>query len=231
MRWILLPPIIVGLIASAPALAQPDTGHVIQHYDRAQLDEGVADAIEAQQAIYDYGACLAKARRRQVERYLAMAPFSGSAQTLARQMAMSACLDAGEIQFNPEAIRGPFYQALYRIDFRDPPAIDLSKAPALQFSQGKGAGLASSDLLTNMRRFVECAVRQDSTGARKLAFSRVGSAEEKAAFQELMPEMGSCIVPGDKIAFKRPLLRGLFNEVLYRLSTASVGRPMIMDRK
>lgn len=216
-----------GMIAPAQATAQ-DTGSIINRYDRAELDEGKADAIESQQAMYDYGACLAKARRRQVERYLATAPFSASADKVARQIVLDACLDAGEIQFATEAIRGPFYQALYRMDFPLEVAADLGKAPALDYSQG---GAASGDVLTNLRRFADCVVRQAPDGARKLALSRVGSNEEKAAFQALMPAMGGCIAPGDKVSFKPPLLRAVMGEVLYRLTAASVGRPLAMDRK
>jgi hypothetical protein len=32
-------------------------------------------------------------------------------------------------------------------------------------------------------------------------------------------------------SFKQPLLSSVFHKVLYRLSTASVGKPMSMDRK
>lgn len=225
MRTLLIATI-TGLAVAGPAMAQPDTGHIIHRYDRAELDEGEADPVEAQQAMYDYGACLAKARRRTVERYLATEPFSAAANKVTRQIVLNACLDAGEIQFAPEAIRGPFYQALYRMDFPNPVANDLGKAPTLGYSQR-----GSADIMTNVRRFADCVVRQNSGGARMLAFSRVGSNEEKAAFKTLMPAMGGCIAPGDKVSFKPPLLRAVMGEVLYRLTVASVGRPMAMDRK
>jgi hypothetical protein len=222
--------IVLALVTSGQALAQPETGSIINQFDRASIEEGEGDT-EAQQAIYDYGECLVKARARQVERFLAAEPYSSSSTKIARQIVFNACLDAGEIQFDPEAIRGPFYQALYRTEFRNSLAVDLGRAPALDYSDMTRAANGNSGVLVSLRRFADCVVRQDAGNVRALAFSQVGSAQESDAYRSLRPAMGSCIAPGDKVAFKPPLLRAVLNEVLYRLSAATVGRPMPMDRK
>ena len=47
MRTLLIATI-TGLAVAGPAMAQPDTGHIINRYDRAELDEGEADPVEAQ---------------------------------------------------------------------------------------------------------------------------------------------------------------------------------------
>jgi len=226
-RKTILASLVLAFISPAPAVAAPDTGHIIQRYDRAELPEGEADQVEGMRALYDFGACLAKARRRQVERFLAVAPFSGAAHDAGKQVVSGECLNGGEMRFSPEALRGPFYQALYRRRFGDRAMPDLKDAPQLDFSVAGGA----NPVAANLRRFADCVVRGDSWSARSLVMSEFATEAEREAFKALSPAMASCIAPGDKLSFKPVLLRAVFAEVLYRLASASSGSPMPMDRK
>jgi hypothetical protein len=230
VKWFIVPVAIASMVAVAPATAQPDTGHIIQRYDRAELPEGVADAREAQQALYDYGACLTKVRRRQVERFLATDPFSDEAGRVGQQIMSGECLSSGEMRFAAYALRGPFYQALFRRDFGNKAMPDLKSAPKLELAAGTVSAGGATGPLASLRLFADCVVRQDQFAARQLSMSEVGSADEKAALRALGPSMSRCIAPGDKLQFRPPLLRSVFGEVLYRLAAASSGRPMVMDK-
>jgi len=202
------------------ALAQPDTGHVMQQYDRARMDEGKLSAAASQKVLADYSRCLAKARRRQVEAFLGTVPFSATAATTAKAISTDECLMEGELSFNSEALRGPLYQALYRIDFGTA-APDISTAPVIDYATASNAADPTQMALVNLRRFGDCISRNDPAAARRLTLSVVGSPDEGVAFQRLGPAMGRCVVHGDRISLKRPMLKGAIAETLYRLSVGS----------
>lgn len=218
-----------AVFPAAPALAQPAMGHIIQRYDPAELPEGKANALEGQRALYDYGACLVKVRRRQVERFLAIDPFTEEAGRVGQQIVSGECLSSGEMRFGAIALRGPFFQALFRRDFGNKAMPDLRNAPRLDYASGVSTTFATSATLTNLRRFADCVARLDQFPVRALAMSEAGSADEKAAFRTMAPSMARCIAPGDKVEFQPPLLRAVFAEVLYRLASSSVGHPMAVD--
>ena len=218
----------LGLAAAAAvcvagmASAQPDTGHIMQQYDRAKIEAGDELAgVAAQKTLYDYGECVAKARRRQAKAFVAQFPFSKGADEAARRMVTEECLLQGELSFSAEAVRGPVYQALYRKDFDRNDTTDLKGAPIVDYAAGLAAEDALASTTVNLRRFGDCTVRNNSAAARALAFSEVDSAAETEAFASLMPAMGGCVVQGDSIRFTRPLLRAVLAETLYRLSDAN----------
>lgn len=227
MRKLALVAAAIILAGPGPALAKSSTDYAMQSYDRAEQAEDKAEHIEGMRELYDFGACLAKARRHQVERFLAIAPFSPEARDLGKQVISRECLIHSDMRFNAEALRGPFYQALYRRDFGDRAMPDLKDAPQL----GISVGAESYPAAANLRRFADCVIRQDSWSARSLLMSDFATAEEKTAFKALSPVMARCIAPGDKLSFQPALLRAMFGEVLYRLASASSGDPMPMDRK
>jgi hypothetical protein len=205
---------IAPLVPSSPVLAQ---------------DGAAAGVISSQQDEYELGMCLAQNRRGKAEAFLATFPFSRRAQEAAQGLKTPECLIRGEM-FNSEAVRGALYQVLYRIDFGQHPAADLSKAPQLDYSAGIEA-TDGADVYVNLRRYGDCVVRQDPATARRLTLSGMGSAEESLAFMQLKPAMGACLVPGHSLSFKRPMLKSVVAETLYRLTAAASGRPALADRK
>jgi hypothetical protein len=222
---------IASLASSVTALAQPDVGHIIQQYDRARIQPGEAAQLTAQKILYQYANCLTKARRRIVERYLATPPSSAIAIKVARDIASSECLMEGELRFSVEAMRGPMYQALYRLDFKNRQPPDPAKAPALDYGQHPAQPRVFPDPGISLRLFADCAVRTDSAAARRLILSEIGGTEERDALQEMMPAMSACITPGEKVGLTRLTIRGTVAEVLYRLTMASSGRSALADRK
>jgi hypothetical protein len=195
-----------------------------------QAQEGPArGVISSQQDEYQLGLCLAQNRRSKAEAFLATFPFSARARQAAQGLKTPECLIRGEM-FNSEAVRGALYQVLYRMDFGRHPAGDLSKAPQLDYSAGIEA-TDGADVYVNLRRYGDCVVRQDPATARKLTLSGIGSAEESLAFMQLKTAMGVCLVPGHSLSFKRPMLKSVISETLYRLTAAASGRPALADRK
>jgi hypothetical protein len=218
------------LAMAAGGSAQPDTGHVFQHYDRARVPDGDSSGLEAQRILYNYGACLAKARRKQVEMFLATSPFTAKSDRTARKIASDECLMEGELSFPSETLRGPLYQELYRMDFGGNVPANVASAPALDYASSHGEVAAADPIHANLRTFADCAVRRDPAAARDFILSNVGSAGESAALQRMMAPMSSCIVQGDTVKMTRPLIRGAVAEVLYRLTAAATGRPAPADR-
>jgi hypothetical protein len=196
------------------AVAQ-DTGHALKRYDRAQIGEvPTAAPLHAQRVLYDYGWCLAKFGRKPAERFVATVPFSPAAADSAKRLAKNECLADGTMSFNPEALRGPIYQALYRLRFGPKPVGGLDSAPAILQESGANAPVII------LRAFADCVVRRDASSARALIMSDIGKPEETAAFTALVPSMGACVAKDSTVELKRPLLRGLFAESLYKLSVA-----------
>jgi hypothetical protein len=223
----------VGLasLGSSATAAQPDVGHIIQRYDRARIEPGEADYVTAQRILYQYANCLTKAQRRIVERYLATPPFTPIAAKVARDIATSECLMEGELSFSVEAMRGPMYQSLYRLDFKNGEPPDPAKAPVLNYAQRPIPPGGFSDPAVSLRIFADCAVRTDSAAARRLVLSEIGGIEERDALQQMMPAMSACIAGGDKVTLTRRTIRATVAEVLYRLTMASSGRPALADRR
>jgi hypothetical protein len=202
---------IAGLAATASS--QPDTGHVYQQYDRARVPDGDSTGIEAQKILYNYGACLSKARRKQVEVFLATFPYGPKADRTARKIVSDECIQEGELRFLPETLRGPLYQELYRMDFGAVAPAGVSSAPKLGYAPGPGEG-AGDPIQVNLRIFADCTVRRDPAAARDLILSNVGTPAESAALQRMMVPMSNCIVQGDTVKMTRPLIRSTVAEVL-----------------
>lgn len=219
------------LAASATTIAQPDTGSLVQHYDRAVVPPGEGNLLSAQRVLYQYANCLAKAERPVVEHYLATRPGSVTAVNTARKIATSECLMDGDLSISVEAMRGPMYQALYRLDFRSQEPADPAKAPPLVYGEHPVQQIAISDPVVGVRMFADCAVRANPAAARNLVLSEIASIEERDALQQMMPAMSACITPGAKLGLTRRLIRATVAEVLYRLTMASSGHPAFADRK
>lgn len=197
----------------------------------AEAQGGDPATMVSRTVMADFGTCVARTHRRAAEAFLATFPFSASAAKAARRLVTGECLLEDEM-VNSEAARGPLYEALYRTDFGNRAPADLSKAPQLDYgSHGDQPRGQPADVLTNLRRFSDCAVRQNPGAARSLVLSGFGSAEETLAFLQLGSAMNACIVPGHSLNLKRPMLRSIIAETLYRLSTAAAGRPALADRK
>jgi hypothetical protein len=215
------------LSMAAPVAAKPATGQTLQQNDRLEVSNADSPRSEAQASLYDYAACVAKARPKQVDMFLATFPFSTRAGATARKMVSDQCGIEEDLTFLPESLRGPLYQELYRLDFGGTAPANVAAAPKLNYA----AHANSSDPINvNLRVFADCTVRRDPAAARSLVLSNVGSADESAALQRIAAPMSNCIVQGDTVKLTRPLVRGLVAEVLYRLTAASAGRPAPADR-
>jgi hypothetical protein len=211
------------------------TGFLVVAAAAVLASAGVAQAQDSaaasQKEMTDFGVCVAKTHRRVAETFLAAYPFSAPAARAARRLGTTDCLLNDEL-VNSEAARGPIYEALYRIDFGNRAATDLSKAPQLDYGPRGDQPIGQpADVLTNLRRFSDCAVRQDPQAGRNLVLCDLGSAAEQLAFLQLGPAMNGCIVLGHSLSLKRPMLRSIIAETLYRLSTAAAGRPALADRR
>jgi hypothetical protein len=214
-----IPRFLAVAAAAAVAIAGP-----------AEAQGGDSATMTSRITMADFGVCVARTGRHAAETFLATFPFSASAAKAARRLVTNDCLVEDEM-VNSEAARGPLYEALYRLDFGKRPAADLSKAPKLDYGpRGDQPIDQPADVLTNLRRFADCTVRQDPGPARNLVLSKLGSAEETLAFLQLGPAMNGCIVPGHTLSLKRPMLRSVIAETLYRLSAAAAGRPAPVDR-
>lgn len=189
-----------------PAPAAPNSGRPL------------ANEAESQRIMRDFAQCVVQGYRSWVDRFLATAPGSPEAQRLAQRVAFNDCLLIGELRFQEPLLRGGMYEALYQRDYGRVEGPNVSTAPAINYDV-RGA---TRDQVV-LRRFADCVARENPAASRALVLSPVGQPSENAAFAALGETLSVCLVPGERAAFSRPILRGIIAEALYRLSQAAAG--------
>ena len=171
--------------------------------------------------MFDYARCVVRQKRMAVEAYLKAPTDSPKSRQILSRITITECLGAGELRFNAVVFRAGLYNALYAIDFsRSAP--DISKAPFILYNRlevKEGAYTAAN--WWDMEELSDCAVRKAPEKARILVMTRVGTPDEKAAFQDMTAAYSACLHQDQRVAFSPIMLRGYVGEVLYRLSLAS----------
>lgn len=64
--------------------------------------------------------------------------------------------------------------------------------------------------------FGGCVVKRDMQDARSVVLLATASKEQNVALKQLIPNLGACLMQGQKIAFSKPIIEGILAEVLYR---------------
>lgn len=206
----------VAVLPASTASAQETPTRIQRPPPAVPGNTSLRGEAEAQRVMRAYAVCVLLRYRSRVEAFLATPPASEEALRVGTRIATGECLHDGELRFKELLFRGGLYEALYERDFRRAPARDVSAAPPIDYA----AGGAAADQVA-LRLFADCTARANPDAARSLILSAVGSGAENAAFAALGEALGGCLVAGERVAFSRPVLRGVIAEALYRLSQAA----------
>jgi hypothetical protein len=186
-------------------------------------EELAAEAPEARRTMHDFTICALRRHRSDAERMLALEGDSPAYRQLGMQVIDSQCVARGaQFRFNWPLFRGGLYEALYLRDFGAGAASSFDGVPPLPYIGG-GAWMNLQDRARNaaILQVAECMVRAGPDDARALLASAVASPEEEAVFGRVEPRAAPCHAEGAPAESRRPILRGLVAEALYRLSFAA----------
>jgi hypothetical protein len=183
------------------------------------------DAAEGRRAMHAYANCVVASDRRGVEAFLAVPPGTPEWSRLGSRIATSACLQGGDMRFQPSIFRGALYDALYRVDYARRRPVNVAEAPEIAYLTGTPETWTEAQRgWLGLQDFGDCVVRAKPAESRALMLSEVEAAEEGRAFTAIAPALGPCLVQGAQVRFSRPILRGLIAESLYRLTAAGTTR-------
>lgn len=131
--------------------------------------------------------------------------------------------DQASIRFSPLVIRGAIFEALLAKDFVATPKPDnfdevksVSYAsPATQASGKEATYALAMDI-------GECTVRKATAASYALLETEIGTKDEMAATNSLVPAIGSCTPSGVTMEFSLSVIRGMVAEPMYRLTKAKL---------
>lgn len=204
--------LLIALQVAAAAPEQPPTP-----------EELAAEAPEARRVMRDFTICALRRHRSDAERMLTLEGDSPAYRQIGMQVIDSQCVARGaQFRFNWPLFRGGLFEALYLRDIAAGAAASLDGVAPLAYVGG-GAWMNLQDRARNtaILHLAECVVRAAPDDARALLASAVASPEEDAVFGRLEPRLAPCHVEGAPADFRRPILRALIAEALYRLSFAA----------
>jgi hypothetical protein len=131
-----------------------------------------------------------------------------------------------EMRFKPNLLRAALFGALYQRDFWRPPAHEITVVAPLQIAaEFDGPAEDIPKAVIFQRVIGDCTARAAPGEVHVLLMSRVASGGEKEALDRIMPHLAGCLPAGHRMAFSRPVLRGLLAEALYKLRKAASPQP------
>jgi len=174
-----------------------------------------AAATPTAAAAYDGGRCLVQQDRRSAVALMASLPLGDSRADLS-SVAPDGADCVGQLAGAPSMlVRGAIAQALYQRDFRgfgesprDDRFIDLNLPVEATFG-------AANDRTTQLYRWSDCVVRNDSAGAHRLLHSVIGSPGEVQALAGLQAFMSGCMPAGQQLSIRPWEVRSLFAQSAY----------------
>ncbi len=187
-------------------------------------DEYRLSQREADRTMADFSECIVADRglRPRAERYLRLAPEGPAFQDAARRLATPTCMPRAfvttRLAFKAKLFREALFSALYQRDFGRSPPPDLKAVPRLVIASEFDGNEADIPVTISFERVVgDCVARANPVGVHRLLMTKVASYEEGEALQQVVPEFPGCVPAGQRLAFSRPVLRGILAEALYKL--------------
>ena len=176
----------------------------------AAADQGVT-----QRQIYETGRCMVTSDRNTTVNFLASLPVEeGDADLTILPNSLQRRCAEGLSTANALHLRGAIAQALFFRDFggfgleprRSAPLVNLN-IPVQSSPAGTG--------ITELYRWSDCVVRNDTTHAERLLSSQVGSRAESDAIDSLRAFMSACAPEGQQLAVRSTDFRSLIAQSAY----------------
>jgi hypothetical protein len=197
----------------------------------AQEEPTHLPTLQAEQTMARFSRCIVRtANQRALQHFLRAVPDGQAFQIAGRRLTREYCVPrvpgaTSQLRFRPDLLRSALYSALYRRDFAASTPPDVAAIPPLLFSSEFDAPAAEIPAVTRVLRGLgDCAARADSRSAHILLVTEVGSSEERAAMNAVLPAVQHCLEEGNELRFGRGMLRGILAEALYKLRSAASPR-------
>ena len=207
-----------------------------------------APPTKADRAAAEFYSCVANKRAVDAAAFLLAAPGSSDKRASPRVLFESGCfkpgpdLDLSSLRYNLDLARYGLAEVLVSREFRTSIPAGLAAVPALAQSNEEFDEVAfkrsaryqkfGPKSLTQARaevasyqflsRFGECVVRRNPQAARRLILAEPASSEEALAMAGVRPQLGTCIIEGQKLGMNLKMLRGSLAYNFYRLARAAV---------
>jgi len=218
--------------------------HPVEHYSPER----------AQQIVHNFASCLVKRRRALASAYIldrTSLSFDKYQKLADSGCAEDAFTDANsdadvvELGMGGDAIRFALAEALLatEIDTINPAhlsgAAQLPVPPILPWSARQGSAqvrekaMADDQAMILWYKFGDCVVRDNPLASRTVLRSALGSTDEAAAMQALMPDFNSCVVKGTQLSLNRVSLHGALALAYYSLAhapAAATTKPALSQR-
>ena len=201
------------LAASARSQTEMETGSNIPIPKRARIPDDVkGDANRGRIVAAEFARCTIARNPNGVARAIDLPPVSAGNALAA--LATSECLDSGQITIPRRLMRGAIFVELYRVraakkvDIAVPRPLDLSNAILPEFQQDR--------MQYALLYLGDCVIKRDVQDARDVVLLPTASKAQDASFKKLIPNLGPCLMQGQKVAFSKPIIEGVLAEVLYR---------------
>ena len=131
---------------------------------------------------------------------------------------------AAKLSFAPILMRGGVFEALYHKDFGGAGASDAFEGlAAVHYPVDLATADPGAASYAMEMHIGDCTVRKAPSLAERLIDTRVGSDDESAAIQALIPTLSVCTDKGQTLKFSKSIIRGMVAEVLYRFMAAQKG--------
>ncbi len=173
-------------------------------------DFGTYGRDSAEGSMTHFARCIVQGAPEKAEAALETKPASPEERAAFVQMAKSraGCLGRGKLRMKGNWMRGAIAEQLYLYRFKAP--IDVPArldAPAPTTEDGDNVYHA----------YAGCIVARNAPAVDSLIRVPAGSAQERAAYQDAMPVLSSCLGGGEsrRLAIDRTILRGFLAEALF----------------
>ncbi|MFL6727217.1 MAG: hypothetical protein ACJ8FS_11990 [Sphingomicrobium sp.] len=176
----------------------------------------------ARTATHQFGICVVKKFRVRARQVVDIPVDDPAFRKELTSLATSDCLAEGELVVPPLILRGAIFEALYKLDFGEDFAADITKAPPFDYAAAYKRPLSDSASGTIALAMVaDCAARSDPAAARLMLKSGPNSTDEDVAMSVMASKLGACIPKGQSLRFSRTMIRASLGEAVYRLSQQS----------
>jgi hypothetical protein len=203
------------LVAGTSVVAAPETGTRFDRTPKAVRPGQIEGDNAGRVVMNQYARCNAEIKREKAMAALAL-PYLSEEQSkavgkLARGIADCLGPNSVTLSFQAPAMVAGMAEEFVLTDFKN---ADVSSISAISEEQM----FASSFKPRNQGEdFAQCVVRADPNAARAILSTKVASDDEAMAVKKLVPQLGPCLVSGQKIEINGGTVRAIASVGLYRI--------------
>nr|WP_295667160.1 hypothetical protein [Sphingomonas sp.] len=211
--------------AVAQVNTELETGSIIPIPRRATIDDrpGLSEVDRFRLAMSEFARCTVDRKSVRIAQLLRLPADKINGASMV-PLADDQCLSSGEMKFNALLLRGALFVELYRRRSAAEARGQAWRLPATPFDSKASVSPSSNTDATHLGllAFADCVVTRDPVTTRGLVKAPTTSKAQDAAFAVLSPNLGPCLLQGQKIKLGKMILEGALGEILYRGTVQSM---------